>query len=67
MVNSGIMVRRADTKDAASIVAFNKAMARETEDKQLDPSLVSPGVESMAEGRSDGFYLVAEHSGVIIG
>jgi ribosomal protein S18 acetylase RimI-like enzyme len=62
-----ISVREAVPADAATIAAFNAAMARETEDKSLDPGLVGPGVAALLEDASKGRYWVAESNGEVVG
>ena len=60
---SDIQVRHASLMHLDTIIDFNAAMAKETEDKELDIKLLRRGVEA-ALTRSDlGFYLVAEHTG----
>lgn len=61
------VVRRADIKDAPTIAAFNTAMALETENKVLDPETITAGVTRFVTDASLGFYLVAEHDGVVAG
>lgn len=58
-----ITVRHASSKDVPSIAAFNIAMARETEGKQLDLETISAGVASLFKHTELGFYLVAEQEG----
>lgn len=61
--NNSIQVRRAAIEHLNSIIDFNIAMAKETEDKDLDIELVQPGVEAVLTRTDLGFYLIAEHSG----
>jgi ribosomal protein S18 acetylase RimI-like enzyme len=53
-------VRRAEPADAERLVAFNCAMALETESKALDEATVRAGVRGLLERPEAGFYLVAE-------
>jgi GNAT superfamily N-acetyltransferase len=53
-------IRRAETDDAETLARFNEKMARETEDKTLDPEAIRAGVRSMLAAPERGFYLVAE-------
>lgn len=55
-----IAVRPATPADRDSIVAFNLAMARETEDKSLDPDVVREGVAALLGDPSRGRYFLAE-------
>jgi len=61
-----VTVRLAQRGDAAHIAQFNVAMARETENKGLDPVTVSHGVERMFALTGEGVYVVAEAGGEVI-
>jgi ribosomal protein S18 acetylase RimI-like enzyme len=52
-------LRDATPNDAASIVAFNRAMALETEDKQLDAARLQRGVQKVLADAARGQYFVA--------
>jgi GNAT superfamily N-acetyltransferase len=60
-------IREARPGDASIIAAYNSAMAQETEDKQLDPGRVGPGVDALLNDRSMGRYWVAEGHRQVIG
>jgi ribosomal protein S18 acetylase RimI-like enzyme len=60
-------IRRAESRDAPTIAAFNTAMARETEGKVLVPERVNAGVQRLLGDPSLGFYLVAESAGEVVG
>jgi len=60
-------IRIAKADDAETMVEFNRAMALETEGKQLDPNIVRPAVESIFVDKARGFYVVAEENGEIAG
>ncbi|MEZ6013823.1 MAG: GNAT family N-acetyltransferase [Planctomycetota bacterium] len=65
-----MIVREATREDVAAIVEFQRAMARETEGRDLDAALVTRGVAAVfdaADGRERGWYLVAEADGDVIG
>ena len=62
-----IQVRRASLAHLDTIVAFNAAMAKETEDKELRERDLRPGVEAVLTRNDLGFYLVAEHMGRQVG
>lgn len=62
-----IKIRRAAREDAAALVEFNQAMARETEGKYLDRQILTSGVEAVFHNSDRGFYVVAEASGKIVG
>lgn len=60
-------VCRALTDDAEAIAANNVAMAQETENKVLGPSIVDTGVRAVLADSDKGFYLVAEEHDHIVG
>ena len=62
-----IHIRRAGAADAEFIAESNIAMALETEDMALEPSVVGPGVAAVLADDSLGFYLVAEIDGRLAG
>jgi len=49
------------------LVAFQQAMATETEDKGLDPVGLKKGIDYLLEHPQEGFYLVAEIDGQAAG
>ncbi|MFZ0485446.1 MAG: N-acetyltransferase [Arenicellales bacterium] len=53
-------IRTASVDDAPQLIAFNCAMARETEDLELDPDTVTAGVRALFEYPERGFYVVAD-------
>jgi ribosomal protein S18 acetylase RimI-like enzyme len=55
-----ITIRRADERDVDALVEFNRAMARETEAKELDAAILRAGVRRLLKEPRYGFYLVAE-------
>jgi GNAT superfamily N-acetyltransferase len=60
-------IRRAGPADEAALVDFNRAMARETEGRELDPARVTAGVRAVLRDPGHGFYLVAEADGAVLG
>jgi ribosomal protein S18 acetylase RimI-like enzyme len=59
--------RAAERADAATIVAFQQAMARETEEIELDFDTVTRGVAAVFDAPSTlGRYFIAESGGVVI-
>lgn len=60
-----MLIRKATQQDLADIVAFNQAMAFETEGLELDGAVLQRGVQTLLEQPSRGFYLVAEQDGNI--
>jgi ribosomal protein S18 acetylase RimI-like enzyme len=59
-MNDEIIIRIAKSSDIDSLIAFNQAMALETEGKQLDPAILSAGVSAVFADEKKGFYVVAE-------
>jgi len=59
-------IRIAIPDDAPSLVAFNQAMALETEGKTLADDKISPGVSSVFGDEKKGFYVVAENENSVI-
>jgi len=62
-----IAVRFARPEDVSSLRDFNIAMARETERKELTPTVVESGVRNLLERPEYGFYLLAECDGSPVG
>jgi ribosomal protein S18 acetylase RimI-like enzyme len=62
-----MQIRRASADDAAPLVAFNQAMALETEGKTLVDEKISSGVAAVFTDEKKGFYAVAEDEGTIVG
>ncbi len=56
-------IRPAHPSDAAAIVRFQLAMARESEDLELDPAVVTAGVAAIFDAPRRGAYWVAEQDG----
>lgn len=66
-MKSDIFIRYAEEKDSESIIAFNLAMALETENLVLNKDLLASGVRSVIKDKNLGFYLVALHDEELIG
>jgi len=62
-----VSVRPARPDDAPVIAAFNRALARESEEHDLDPAVIGPGVEAVLADASKGRYFVAEEGGRVVG
>ena len=60
-------VRPAVPSDLDRVVQFNELLALETEGKELDPSLLRPGVEKALREQGPCRYFVAEEDGEVIG
>jgi len=62
-----ITIRRAILEDIPVLVAFNAAIAWETEHKRLDTHVLTAGVRAVFADPARGFYTVAERAGEIVG
>lgn len=62
-----MQIRLATKSDSVNLIAFNQAMAMETENKRLDSDILSAGVLSIFEDDRKGFYVVAESDERIVG
>jgi ribosomal protein S18 acetylase RimI-like enzyme len=63
----GLTIRRATLADADVLVAFNAALAWETERKGLDEGALRTGVRAVFADPAKGFYTVAEDGGEVVG
>src|SRR5438067_6812431 len=61
-----ISYRDATRADAPVIVAFQQAMARETEELELDLATVTGGVQGVFDEPSRGRYFVAARGGEVV-
>ena len=61
------LIRAATPTDLPELLAWNAAMAWETEQKRLDPVVLERGIRGVFEREQRGFYLVAEHDGAAVG
>lgn len=62
-----VTYRDAERNDAPAIIAFQLAMARETEELELDRGVLQRGVEAIFTDPSLGRYFVAEQDGRVVG
>ena len=62
-----MQIRLATKSDSENLIAFNQAMAMETENKRLDSDILSAGVLSIFDDDRKGFYVVAESDERIVG
>ena len=62
-----LTIRRATPADVPVLVAFNTAIAWETEHKRLDPAVLAAGVGAVFADPARGFYTVAERGGEVVG
>ncbi len=63
MADEQIVVRPAGRADVETLVAFNRAMAAETEGVALDVERLRAGTEAVFDDPSRGFYRIAEVDG----
>ena len=66
-MNESISIRRAGIGDLETLVAFNQAMASETEGRPLPTDRLTAGVRSLLEHPEYGFYLMAEIGEEVVG
>jgi len=62
-----LSIRRANISDEETLIAFNAALAWESEGKRLDPAVLRAGVRAAFTDPAKGFYVVAESEGTIVG
>lgn len=62
-----INIRQATPADVTIISDWNRAMAWETENKELAPEVISRGVARLIDKPEFGFYLLAEIEGEVAG
>lgn len=62
-----MLIRKAKQEDHHTITRFQQAMARETENIELNPNTVSAGVKAVLDNPDKGQYYVAEIQGQIAG
>ena len=62
-----VQIRRGTKADAKTIADFNRAMALETENKDLSPDKINPGVERLMDKPEYGFYIVAVSGSEVVG
>jgi ribosomal protein S18 acetylase RimI-like enzyme len=60
-------IRQAERGDIAAIAEWNRAMAWETERKELDAQVLWRGVAAVLDEPRRGFYLVAQRGGRAVG
>jgi GNAT superfamily N-acetyltransferase len=60
-------IRRATTDDVETLVRFNAAMARESEDKGLNEDTLAAGIHYLIDHPTEGYYLIAEIDDAAVG
>jgi ribosomal protein S18 acetylase RimI-like enzyme len=66
-MSDSLLLRRAALSDASRIRDFQLAMARETEQLELDAATTLRGVTHVLEHPALGFYCVAERANALVG
>jgi ribosomal protein S18 acetylase RimI-like enzyme len=64
---SGIKIRIANEHDLTTLVSFMIAMAKETEDLDLQAEVLNPGISAALKDERKGVYYIAEIDGRIAG
>jgi ribosomal protein S18 acetylase RimI-like enzyme len=67
MAKVGLIVRPAQEGDLETLVEFNQALARETEDRELSAQTLRSGVRGLLAQPQYGFYLVAQDGQTVAG
>ncbi len=62
-----VVIRPATPADVPTIVEFNRRLAAETEDKVLDPAVLTRGVQATLTDPHKGPYYLADEGGQILG
>lgn len=62
-----LRIRRATPADEGVLVAYNAALAWESEHKRLDPQILTAGVRAAFADPAKGFYVIAEYGGEAVG
>lgn len=62
-----LVIRRAKPADAPVVVEFNRLLAEESEGKNLDLKVLTPGVAAALADERKALYFVAEEEGTILG
>ncbi|RLD78361.1 MAG: GNAT family N-acetyltransferase [Bacteroidetes bacterium] len=61
-----MQIKRANIDNAKSIIDFQKKMAKETESIDLNPEILSKGVQAVFDDSSKGIYYVAIDNNKVI-
>ena len=64
-MKTDVLIRVAEKKDIPIIVKFNRLMAKETEQLDLDETTLTRGVTAVLDDPQKGFYLVSEVDGSV--
>lgn len=62
-----LLIRIAEDRDIETLAKFNMSLAWETEQKKLEPAVVTKGLQGLFKNSQYGFYTVAEVAGRVVG
>ena len=62
-----LTIRRATPADAPTVVEFNRRLAKESENKELDSGLLAAGVEAGLADPRKAQYFLAQNDGAVVG
>lgn len=62
-----VIIRTAEPRDVAVVAEYNRRMALETENKQLDPDVLSAGVTALLADHTKGIYYLACAGADVVG
>lgn len=66
-MSTSYSIRKAIITDANALVDFNSRLAKETENKELDRTVLQAGIEGILLEPRRGFYVVAVHGDQVVG
>ncbi|MEJ2546123.1 MAG: GNAT family N-acetyltransferase [Calditrichaceae bacterium] len=66
-MSQNIIINKANLDDAEFIAEFNRKMARETENLELDGNVILNGVKNLMKQPELGFYIVAKIDNQVCG
>ena len=66
-VMSQLNIRKATEADVEVIARFNRKLCRELEARELDEETITAGVKNLLSRPEQGFHLVAEQDGEVVG
>ncbi len=66
-MHQNIKIKKADLNDASVIAEFNRRMAKETENLELDETVILKGVKNLMQQPDLGFYITARTENEVCG
>ncbi|KAL6751669.1 acyl-CoA N-acyltransferase [Haematococcus lacustris] len=61
-----VLLRRGEPRDLSVLVAYNIAMAKETENIDLEHDIITAGVQKVLEGKTSASYYILEEDGMVV-